>query len=133
MAINESDETEIDYEFISKYIRDDSGTEKTPDDKPSNFSSIKFDSVKQGPTEVLGSIGQEDINSPQMNFHDRPFYKRPQDESIGLDNSDEDNEKIESGPVSKIATEAKKEFIEHLEDESLTIDTCERLTHDWKK
>jgi len=75
-------------------------------------------------TEVFNRIGESEIYSEKPNFNKR--YSR--DESI---DDDEPQIKIESS--SKPLTEAKKEFLEHLEKDSLTIDTCEKITHDWNK
>jgi hypothetical protein len=73
-------------------------------------------------TEVFNRIGEEEIYAENPNFYNN---KKRQYE-------DDDNEpevKVES--TSKPLTEAKKEFLEHLEKDSLTVDTCEKLTHDW--
>ena len=57
------------------------------------------------------------------NNHNR-FKKRDEDDS------DESFVKVESkGPISA----AKKEFMEELEDESLTVDACDGLNREWGK
>ena len=73
-------------------------------------------------TEVFNNIGEEELHSENSNF-----FKRQRQENDEFEPSNE----IESS--SKPITEAKKEFLKHLEDDSLTLDTCDRLNHDWKK
>jgi len=75
-------------------------------------------------TEVFNRIGEGECFTENPNFYNR--QKRQYD-----DNDEEPEVKVESS--SKPLTEAKKEFSEHLEKDSLTIDTCEKLTHDWNK
>lgn len=76
-------------------------------------------------TEVFNNIGEEEMHSENPKF-----YRRGREEDY--DESDElkSSEKIES--TSKAITEAKKEFHEYIENDYLTVDTCERLNHDWK-
>ena len=71
-------------------------------------------------TEVFGRIGESEIYSENPNF-----YRRKKE----YDDIPEKHIKVES--TSKPLTEAKKEFLEHLEDESLSVDTCSRINHDW--
>jgi hypothetical protein len=72
--------------------------------------------------EVFNRIGEAEMHESSSNF-----YKRQRE-----DNDDfEPVHKIESS--SKPISNAKKEFLKHLEDDSLTIDTCEKMNHDWKK
>jgi hypothetical protein len=47
-----------------------------------------------------------------------------------MDEQDKNSEKIEF--KSKHLSNAKKEFFEHLEDDSLTVDTCDKIARDWK-
>jgi hypothetical protein len=70
-------------------------------------------------TEVFNRIGEEEIYSEKPNF-----YKKHGLENEGLN----EPENIES--ISKPMTKTKKEFFEHLNDDSLTIDTCTKLNHD---
>lgn len=77
-------------------------------------------------TEVFNRIGESEIHSENPNFH-----KRTWEENDGFEESDESSKTIES--QSKPLVEAKKEFLEHLEDDSLTVDTCGNLNKDWKK
>ena len=131
MEVKESVDETIDYSFISKYIRDDSTDGKADVKKESvgNFSIKNFQTQDRNVVEVFGAVGEEEGYSGNSNFNKKPW----QEDSELSEESDEENEKIESGPESKIATEAKSEFIKHLEDDSLTVDTCNRLNHDWKK
>ena len=76
-------------------------------------------------TEVFNNIGESEIYSENSNFH-----KRQDEENEGFETSDK-IEKIES--ISKPVCEAKKEFFKHLSDDSLTIDTCSKINHYWKK
>ena len=73
-------------------------------------------------TEVFNRIGEGE------SFSENPFYKRQR-----RDEDDEFEPPIKTESISKPITEAKKEFFEHLEKDSLTIDACEKLNHDWKK
>ena len=76
-------------------------------------------------TEVFNRIGEEELHS-----ENEYFYKKKREENEGFTTS-KTSEKIES--ISKPITKAKKEFFEHLEDDSLTLDICSKLNHDWKK
>lgn len=73
-------------------------------------------------TEVFNRIGEAEIHSEDYNFYNR---------TRGKNNGFETSDKIEftSKPISK----AKKEFLKHLENDSLTIDTCSKLNQDWGK
>lgn len=73
-------------------------------------------------TEVFNNIGELEIYSENPNF-----YKRQREENDGFNISDE----VES--ISKPMIKAKKEFFESHNNESLTIDTCSKLSYDWKK
>lgn len=73
-------------------------------------------------TEVFNNIGESEIYSENPKF-----FKRHRE----VDDGFEAPHKIES--VSKPITDAKKEFFEQLNDDSLTVDTCSKLTHDWGK
>ena len=115
MAQKESEDFSIDYEFISRYIRDDSKEDKK------NIKKV-FETEKQNPNEVFGSIGEGESFSKNFNLH-----KNREEDSTGIVESD-----VETLSESKPISEAKKEFIKHIEDDSLTIDTCSRLNHDWK-
>jgi hypothetical protein len=140
MEIKEPADDSIDYSFISKYIRDDSAETKENVNKesPLGFSLKNFQSQDKGSTEVFGSIGEDEIYSenPNSKFHKRSsegdFDSEDSGEPVESDDSDE---KVESGPTSKAVTDAKKEFRKHLEEKNntLTIDACEKVNHDWKK
>ena len=141
MEIKESDDDSVDYSFISKYIRDDSAEVKENSKKESigDFSLKNFQAKDKGSVEVFGNIGEDEMYSenPNSKFHKKSFDEDSDDsdESEESDDSEESCGKIESGPISKIATEAKKEFRKHLEEKNntLTIDACEKVNHDWKK
>lgn len=126
MTIKESDDSAIDYEFIRKYIRDDS--DKNKEANQTDFS-LNFVSQKQSgtSTEILSREGEGESYRENSDFNKKPWQKNKGFEEP-LE-TDESNETIES--QSKPLTEAKKEFLEHLEDDSLTVDTCTKLTHDW--
>ncbi len=131
MTINGEDSSvdSKDYGFISKYVRDDSN------DVEANLFKKKFETKEFGSTEVFNSIGQEEDNQENINFSKRynknfnKWQNNKDEESEVFDESFDEKEKSISDPVS----EAKKEFLEHLEKDSLTVDTCIKLTHDWKK
>jgi hypothetical protein len=71
-------------------------------------------------TEVFNRIGEAEIHSGN-NFH----KKEPEDNNFKA------YDKIEF--TSKPLSDAKKEFFKYLENDSLTIDACNRANHDWKK
>ncbi|MGV8152471.1 MAG: hypothetical protein ACP5OG_05300 [Candidatus Nanoarchaeia archaeon] len=76
-------------------------------------------------TEVFNRRGESEIyESSENNRFNR--YKKSED-SEELNDSDI---KIES--QSKPLFNAKKQFFEKIKDESLTLDTCESINHDWK-
>ena len=141
MAIKESDDFSIDYEFLSKYIRDDS--DKSKETNQSDFSIKKFESQKQNSngTEILARDGEGESYSENTIANKKPWEKNKgfdesdeSDESIEFDDSDEESD----GSTEKIEfqsniSDAKKEFVKHLDDESLSIDTCTRINHDWEK
>jgi hypothetical protein len=78
-------------------------------------------------TEVFNRIGESEIHSENSNF-----YKKRGGENEGFERFREPNK---SESISKPISDVKKEFFEHLKDNdnSLTIDTCNNLNHDWKK
>lgn len=126
MTQKESEDSSIDYKFISKYIRDDSNEDKEnlKKDNQGHFLE-KFETKKSGPVEVLGSVGEGESYSENTNFN-----KRQNEENEGFEKSNS-NEKVEF--TSKPLTDAKREFLKHLEDESLSIDTCSNINRDWKR
>ncbi|MFH1358887.1 MAG: hypothetical protein ABIH37_03305 [archaeon] len=127
MSIVESDkkseEDLNDYEFISKYIRDDSDQDNLKKENENQVFKEKYKLKEQGSTEVFNSIGESEGYSENSNFH-----KHHNEDSSMFEVSDE---KVES--IAKPLTSSKKEFIKQLNDDSLTIDTCSKLTHDWGK
>jgi len=119
MTKKESEDSTTDYGFISKYIKD--GTEPNNKNNGRKFSSNMFKSECRGSVEVFGKIGEGGGNTEDSNGH----YKHEDDE-----NFDESKVTIESkSPI----TDTKREFIKQMEDDSLSIDTCTKLNHDWKK
>jgi len=139
---DEGEDSSIDYEFLNKYIRDDS------DENSKNQESFseKFKIKKLGgPTEVFGSIGEgesysqysqnTDNGGGNSNNGNNNFKRRY---NSGNTNEDEENdEKIKASSkvefTSKPISEAKKEFLEELEDESLSVDICSQVNKDWGK
>jgi hypothetical protein len=122
----ESEDSSVDYGFISKYIREDSNG------IAGNLFKEKFKTKEIGSTEVFNSIGQEDDYPEKGNFNRGYNNKYNQDNDSEEFEDESSDEKVKStpGPVS----EAKKEFLEHLKKkDALTVDTCISLTHDWKK
>ena len=83
-------------------------------------------------TEVFSRIGEEEI-SENSNFHRRDIRENDEyDPDFDCDEETSDSSiKVES--TSKLLTEAKKEYFEHLEDDSLTVDTASQLNKNWKK
>ena len=113
----EKEEESFDHEFISKYIREDSN------DAAVNSFKQKFETKQSGSIEVLGSVGEGENQVGNNNFN-----RRRNEENAGPELHREKS-KFTSSPASK----AKQEFLKHLEDDSLTVDTCNRVNHDWKK
>ncbi len=113
MAAKESEKYTIDYEFLSKYIRDE------PDE---NREDVKEES--KGFQEPLQER-QESIGS----------YRSANDEGNYdlVDSMDDDSSDCETIETSSSMTAARQEFIRSQEDDSLSIDTCSKLNHDWKK
>jgi hypothetical protein len=75
-------------------------------------------------TEVFSRIGEGESFSQNSRFHN----KVPENGDYDPDNDNEDNISV-TKPMSKV----KKEFFDSMNKESLTIDTCNKLNHDWKK
>lgn len=126
MAQKESDDS-IDYGFISKYIKEDFN------DAEGNLFRERFETKKSGATEVFSSIGQgESYSQGSGNNSFKNRYNKS--EISGQNYSDEEIEvdiPIESESDSTPVTEAKKEFLENLKDESLSVDTCSNVNKDW--
>jgi hypothetical protein len=125
MTTKESDDdSTVDYEFLKKYIRDDSDKAK---ENQNDFSPNNFTSQKQGSTgiEVQSREGEGESYREETNFNKKPWQK-----NNDFEESDGSNEEEIESP-SKPLTEAKKEFMEHMEDDSLTLDTASKLTYDW--
>jgi|ETNmetMinimDraft_2_1059921.scaffolds.fasta_scaffold34096_2 anaerobic ribonucleoside-triphosphate reductase len=106
------------FEFVSKYIRDEGDLKK---DVKSGFLVEGFGS-SSGEVEVFGSVGEGGSSEES-----REENKDHVTESISSDK----NEKIVS--MDKPLLEVKKKFFEDLNDESLTVDTCNKLNRDWKR
>jgi len=123
MAIKEGENSSDNYPFIKKYIRDDSDKENLKDEDKKHFSLKNFRTENQSTIEIFGQVGEGGSYPENTNFN-----KRPDQENEGFEAS---NEEVES--ISKPASDAKKEFLKHLEDDSLSIDTCNKLNHDWKR
>lgn len=117
-------EEEGDYGFISKYIKDDNRLKELKNEKK-GFPVNNFTNCRSNCTEVFGSIGEGE------SFSENPFNKRNGNERDSA-NSKSDEE-IENESDVKPDTEAKKEFIKHLQDDSLSLDTCDKINHDWKR
>ena len=122
----ESEDSSVDYGFISKYIREDSNG------IAGNLFKEKFKTKEIGSTEVFNSIGQEDDYPEKGNFNRRYNNQYNGDDDSEAFDDEESDEKVKSTPSP--VSEAKKEFLEHLKKKDvLTVDTCISLTHDWKK
>ncbi len=120
MVIKESEDSSTDDGFIKRYIRDDL------DENPEQFLREKFETKKSSATEVFSRVGEGESYRENNDFNRR--WNKANEDDVGIKTS---NEKVEF--TSKPITEAKKEFLEHLEDESLSIDTCSQINKDWKR
>ena len=132
----------VDYGFISKYIKEDSGVGN--DDKENREFSKRFETRNSNSTEVFSSIGQgesfsgSDNQGNNYNNSNNGFKNRYKDSNISGQNYDEDievdiPEDVETKSESSPVIEAKKEFLKQMQDESLSLDTASRITHDWGK
>ena len=77
-------------------------------------------------TEVFTRRGEEESHFDDSNSQGFNRYDNSEEDEVS-----EDLIKVESG--SKNLCKAKKEYHEALEDDSLDLDTCNKLNHDWKK
>jgi len=103
-------------DFISKYLRDDS------DVKPVNGLSI-FRFRNEKVTETFNNVGEPDSYSEEVKG-----YGKREDNKFEEGESSEPREKIE---VKSPIAEAKKEFLDEIENQSLTLDTCSQINRDW--
>jgi len=75
--------------------------------------------------EVFNNIGESEIYSDNSNSYGRNRYRKKDDEFEESETTD----KIESkSPIS----DEKKEFLESLGNDSLSVDTCINLNRNWK-
>lgn len=122
--MTESDESS-DYGFISKYIRDDNDNGKSNDEEIKSFKD-RFTMRQSGTVEVFGSVGEGESFSNNFNnssnFNGKRFHKKEED-------FDEDENNEESSKTS----EAKKEFLKKIKEDSLSLDTCEKVGRDWNR
>jgi len=130
----------IDYGFISKYIKEDS--KKNNEDETN--TSKRFETRNSNSTEVFNTIGAESFSD---NNEHNGFYKkknRDSNEDLNevsnevLNKNDEKQEFKFKSPASvefasKSIIDAKREFLEELENESLSVDICGNITRDWGK
>ncbi len=92
-------------------------------------------------TEVFNRIGEAEIYSGNPNSYRKNRYRKEDDEfetSETTDESDKTDKTDETDKTDKIdfkspVCDDKKEFFESLEKDSLTVDTCRIINHDWKK
>jgi len=112
---------------INKYIREDS------DESSERELLNRFETRCTGIVEVSGNIGEEGFEKTRFSRDSGEYletgFEVSDEEEFEEDKSGEVNEKLK---VKKIA-DAKKEFFEHISDDSLSIDTCSKVSHDWKK
>lgn len=134
------EEDSIDYGFINKYINDNDNNTNPGDknkfvkkDSNNSFSNTRFLTRKSGSTEVFSRIGEgESHNSNTPNNFNKKYNNEDND------SSDDEFDDVESKSGKKEIgnnpmTEAKKEFIKHLEEDSLNLDTCSNVNQDWKR
>ncbi len=91
-----------DYGFLRKYIKNES-------DKFKKIPLVFKE--KNSHVEVFGRIGEGESYPEKINSHDEDF--------------ESSNEKIES--KSNSVSDAKRKFLNEIEDDSLTIDTCRKV------
>ncbi len=117
----ETEDFSVDYGFISKFIQDDEDKEKRESNE--NFLFKYLQTKNTGEIEVFSSVGEGQDNSQSLNSFKGRFK-----ENTGFE--EEPQESFETIQSESPVTEAKKEFIKHLQEDSLTIDACEKLNHD---
>ena len=124
MGQKESEKISIDNEFMSKYLRDDSKDSSGAKKDEGEFLQ-RFEARRSGTIEVFSKEGEGDLHSEDDTTR---FKKKYTPDDSEFDEFDEKIE-VEKGPVC----EEKKEFLKHLQDDSLSIDTCANVSHDWKR
>ena len=138
MDLKESESAEVfDDSFLKKYIRDDN-TEKEKESE-SNFLKARFETKNSGATEVLNTSGESydySDNSNNNSFKKKSYggnskSNNDDEESFEIGLEAQDNIRVESS--SKPLSEAKKEFLDQLEDEALTLDTCDKINKDYSR
>tara|TARA_B100001971_G_C17874733_1_gene375077 strand:+ start:161 stop:532 length:372 start_codon:yes stop_codon:yes gene_type:complete len=122
--VDDGDDDCGEFEFASKYIREESGDgKKESNDNKNGFEIKEFEIVSKEVVEVFGSVGEggsvEDFKGGIGSFS-------KEDDMV-----DDSNEVIES--QNKVVSGAKKEFLDNINDESLTVDACDRVNKDWGK
>jgi hypothetical protein len=128
MTTKESDETNVDYDFLKKYIRDETSDNKK--EEVGNFSIKNFQTSNRIGTEVFERDGDDYLSNNsdnKPNFNNKPWQKKEDGDSVGEEIFDE-MEKEASSPMTK----ERQEFIRQMEEESLTVDTATKVNFDWK-
>jgi len=111
--------------YISKYIREDS----KDNEMEANDFKQRFKSKDSGTIEVFGSVGEGESFSENNGFKKR--YN--QDGRNNWDGGDDENDDDKANSGSEPTSRAKKEFLDKIQEDSLTIDTCSNVGRDWKK
>jgi hypothetical protein len=113
------DEKESD--FISKYIKDEGEVKK------GKSSLSMFGYADKGSKEVF-SVSEDLVFS-----EDNSRFKK---KVVSSDNKDEEkvlDKPIENIESKSIIADAKREFLEEIENQALTVDTCTQVNRDWGK
>ncbi len=120
----EGEEISVDDGFINKYIREDNN------DAEMSLFKKRFggEGNHSGAVEVFGSVGEGESFLEGNNFN-RRWGNKGGFSSNDSDDSDEKKTKFNSNTASK----ARQEFLKELDDDSLTVDTCSKVAHDWKR
>jgi hypothetical protein len=120
----EGEEFFVDDGFINKYIREDNNDVETSLFKKRFVGGTNH----SGAVEVFGSVGEGESFLEGSNFN-RRWGNKGGFSSNDSDEGDEKKTKFNSNTASK----ARQEFLKELDDDSLTVDTCSKVAHDWKK
>jgi len=147
MVEKDDDVEGIDNDFISKFIRDDNevkvgksslsmfgdcdkGSKEVFSSKEEDIFSEDLERFRKNP--VGGFGGGDDVDEVKMSSDVKGPNRIRGPNDITEPSEDELMEitKIES---KSVIADAKKEFLDSIKNDSLTVDTCSQVNRDWGK
>jgi len=133
----EGEEFFVDEGFINKYIREDNNDAEASLFKK-RFVGGGGGGNHSGAVEVFGSVGEGESFLEGTNFNKRwgnknGFSSDNYDSNEENDDDNDDEKPKKTKFNSNTASKARQEFLKELDDDSLTVDTCSKVAHDWKK